>query len=178
MLASKRLHSDNDRFLQLSHGLVLSTSFTTACKDTYLLATCILRVKLVQTIISANMRFSKERKSILQILTGQTTSGMDFESWTKSTRSQIFPLYLLFYLIYIDFQLFFCATKSLDSRKCCYSGDSHCFLFSAKPTMGVYQPTGYNENYMYLNRGMQTLPNGLVSNVKSFDMCFSHRFQI
>ena len=30
--------------------------------------------------------------------------------------------------------------------------------------MGVYQPTGYNENYMYLNIGMQTMPNGLVSN--------------
>ena len=28
--------------------------------------------------------------------------------------------------------------------------------------MGVYQPTGYNENYMYLNMGMQTMPNGLV----------------
>ena len=42
-------------------------------------------------------------------------------------------------------------------------GDSHCFLFSVKPTMGVYQPTGYNENYMYLNMGMQTMPNGLVS---------------
>ena len=42
-------------------------------------------------------------------------------------------------------------------------GDSHCFLFSVKPTMGVYQPTGYNANYMYLNMGMQTMPNGLVS---------------
>lgn len=42
-----------------------------------------------------------------------------------------------------------------------FVGDSHCFLFSIKPTMGVYQPTGYNENYMYLNTGMQTMPNGL-----------------
>ena len=42
-------------------------------------------------------------------------------------------------------------------------GDSSCFLFSLKPTMGVYQPTGYNDNYMYLNMGMQTMPNGLVS---------------
>lgn len=41
-------------------------------------------------------------------------------------------------------------------------GDSQCFLFRLKPNMGVYQPTGYNENYMYLNMGMQTMPNGLV----------------
>ena len=29
--------------------------------------------------------------------------------------------------------------------------------------MAVYQPTEYNGNYMYLNMGMQTMPNGLVS---------------
>ncbi|XP_020610901.1 TLD domain-containing protein 1-like [Orbicella faveolata] len=42
-----------------------------------------------------------------------------------------------------------------------FVGDSYCFLFSVKPNMGVYHPTGYNENFMYLNMGMQTMPNGL-----------------
>jgi len=42
-----------------------------------------------------------------------------------------------------------------------FAGDSYCFLFSIKPNMGVYHPTGYNENFMYLNMGMQTMPNGL-----------------
>lgn len=47
-------------------------------------------------------------------------------------------------------------------------GDSYCFLFSVKPNMGVYHPTGYNENFMYLNMGMQTMPNGLVSSAELF----------
>ena len=49
-------------------------------------------------------------------------------------------------------------------------GDSYCFLFSLKPKMGVYHPTGYNENYMYLNMSMQTMPNGLVRSVKLFKL--------
>lgn len=49
-------------------------------------------------------------------------------------------------------------------------GDSYCFLFSIKPKMGVYHPTGYNENFMYLNMGMQTMPNGLVSSVELFKL--------
>lgn len=28
--------------------------------------------------------------------------------------------------------------------------------------MAIYRPTGYNDHYMYLNQGMQTMPNGLV----------------
>ena len=36
--------------------------------------------------------------------------------------------------------------------------------------MGVYHPTGYNENFMYLNMGMQTMPNGLVSNADFFKL--------
>ncbi|XP_032232835.2 MTOR-associated protein MEAK7 [Nematostella vectensis] len=42
-----------------------------------------------------------------------------------------------------------------------FDGDSHCFLFSLHPSLALYHPTGYNENYMYLNMNMQTLPNGL-----------------
>ena len=42
-------------------------------------------------------------------------------------------------------------------------GDSNCFLFSLSPTMAVYHPTGYNQNFMYLNMSTQTMPNGLVS---------------
>ena len=44
-----------------------------------------------------------------------------------------------------------------------FVGSSNCFLFSIKPFCEVYTATGYNENFMYLNQGVQTLPNGLVS---------------
>ena len=42
-------------------------------------------------------------------------------------------------------------------------GNSDCFLFTLNPLMSIYHPTGINEHYMYLNVGMQTIPNGLVS---------------
>lgn len=42
-----------------------------------------------------------------------------------------------------------------------FIGSANCFLYSLHPTMGVYYPTGYNENYMYLQQNAQTLPNGL-----------------
>lgn len=29
--------------------------------------------------------------------------------------------------------------------------------------MGVYSPTGYNDNYMYMQQSAQTMPNGIVS---------------
>lgn len=41
-------------------------------------------------------------------------------------------------------------------------GDSRCFLFSINPYMRVFTCTGYNNHYMYLNQGQQTMPNGLV----------------
>ncbi|XP_004645066.1 TLD domain-containing protein 1 [Octodon degus] len=42
-----------------------------------------------------------------------------------------------------------------------FQGDNKCFLFSITPSMAVYMPTGYNDHYMYLNHGQQTIPNGL-----------------
>lgn len=45
---------------------------------------------------------------------------------------------------------------------CSLSGDDRCFLFSVSPRMAVYTCTGYNDHYMYLNQGQQTIPNGLV----------------
>lgn len=42
-----------------------------------------------------------------------------------------------------------------------FQGDNKCFLFSIAPSMAVYTPTGYNDHYMYLNHGQQTIPNGL-----------------
>ncbi|XP_013843932.1 TLD domain-containing protein 1 isoform X3 [Sus scrofa] len=42
-----------------------------------------------------------------------------------------------------------------------FQGDSKCFLFSICPAMAVYTCTGYNDHYMYLNHGQQTIPNGL-----------------
>ncbi|KAJ1084120.1 hypothetical protein NDU88_004273 [Pleurodeles waltl] len=42
-----------------------------------------------------------------------------------------------------------------------FQGDSKCFLFSIVPRMEVYMYSGYNDHYMYLNSGQQTMPNGL-----------------
>ncbi|XP_006762301.1 PREDICTED: TLD domain-containing protein 1 [Myotis davidii] len=42
-----------------------------------------------------------------------------------------------------------------------FQGDNRCFLFSISPSMAVYTSTGYNNHYMYLNHGQQTIPNGL-----------------
>uniref|UniRef100_A0A671KZA4 MTOR-associated protein MEAK7 n=1 Tax=Sinocyclocheilus anshuiensis TaxID=1608454 RepID=A0A671KZA4_9TELE len=42
-----------------------------------------------------------------------------------------------------------------------FQGDSRCFLFSVFPYTRVFTCTGYNNHYMYLNQGQQTLPNGL-----------------
>ncbi|XP_008562469.1 PREDICTED: TLD domain-containing protein 1-like [Galeopterus variegatus] len=42
-----------------------------------------------------------------------------------------------------------------------FQGDDRCFLFSISPSMAVYMHTGYNDHYMYLNHGQQTIPNGL-----------------
>ncbi|XP_050779228.1 MTOR-associated protein MEAK7 isoform X1 [Gopherus flavomarginatus] len=42
-----------------------------------------------------------------------------------------------------------------------FQGDNRCFLFSVSPSLMVYAYTGYNDHYMYLNHGQQTIPNGL-----------------
>ncbi|KAL1785104.1 TLD domain-containing protein 1 [Sigmodon hispidus] len=42
-----------------------------------------------------------------------------------------------------------------------FQGDNRCFLFSITPSMAVYTHTGYNDHFMYLNHGQQTMPNGL-----------------
>ncbi|NXD13847.1 TLDC1 protein, partial [Nothocercus nigrocapillus] len=42
-----------------------------------------------------------------------------------------------------------------------FAGDNKCFLFSIFPSLAVYTCTGYNDHYMYLNHGQQTMPNGL-----------------
>ncbi|XP_030058549.1 MTOR-associated protein MEAK7-like [Microcaecilia unicolor] len=42
-----------------------------------------------------------------------------------------------------------------------FQGDNRCFLFSVFPRLEVYTYTGYNDHYMYLNHGQQTMPNGL-----------------
>jgi hypothetical protein len=40
-----------------------------------------------------------------------------------------------------------------------FFGDSRCFLFTRDP-LRIYTPSGYNQNYQYLNAGAKTLPNG------------------
>ncbi|KAJ8343918.1 hypothetical protein SKAU_G00312470 [Synaphobranchus kaupii] len=52
------------------------------------------------------------------------------------------------------------ASHSWDTKPQ-FQGDSRCFLFSVFPTLQVYTCTGYNQHYMYLNQGQQTMPNGL-----------------
>ncbi|XP_064610458.1 MTOR-associated protein MEAK7-like [Liolophura sinensis] len=42
-----------------------------------------------------------------------------------------------------------------------FVGTASCFLFSLSPQFSVYNGTGYNEHYMYLNHGVKTMPNGL-----------------
>ncbi|XP_051847159.1 MTOR-associated protein MEAK7-like [Antechinus flavipes] len=42
-----------------------------------------------------------------------------------------------------------------------FQGDSKCFLFTVFPNIAVYTQSGYNNHYMYLNYGQQTIPNGL-----------------
>jgi hypothetical protein len=42
-----------------------------------------------------------------------------------------------------------------------FTGSPSCFLYTLYPSVGVYDSTGYNSNYMYLEQNAQTLPNGL-----------------
>ncbi|XP_063169148.1 MTOR-associated protein MEAK7 [Candoia aspera] len=42
-----------------------------------------------------------------------------------------------------------------------FQGNNACFLFSVSPSLAVFTCTGYNNHYMYLNHGQQTMPNGL-----------------
>lgn len=42
-----------------------------------------------------------------------------------------------------------------------FQGDSRCFLFTVSPCLRVYNTTGYNPHFMYLNQNQQTMPNGL-----------------
>ncbi|XP_078400701.1 MTOR-associated protein MEAK7 [Cetorhinus maximus] len=52
------------------------------------------------------------------------------------------------------------ASHTWDARPQ-FQGDSKCFLFTLSPELGIYNCTGYNDHYMYLNHGQQTMPNGL-----------------
>ncbi|XP_074142434.1 MTOR-associated protein MEAK7 isoform X1 [Sminthopsis crassicaudata] len=42
-----------------------------------------------------------------------------------------------------------------------FQGDCRSFLFTIFPNIAVYTYSGYNDHYMYLNFGQQTMPNGL-----------------
>ncbi|XP_077312406.1 MTOR-associated protein MEAK7-like [Lithobates pipiens] len=42
-----------------------------------------------------------------------------------------------------------------------FQGDNKCFLFTIFPKFGIYTSTGRNEQYMYLNDGIQEDPKGL-----------------
>ena len=62
----------------------------------------------------------------------------------------------------------------------CSLGDSDCFLFTLKPSVAIYYPTAINDHYIYLNVGMKTIPNGLVSfdvNVIRVKNLYSDKFK-
>lgn len=42
-----------------------------------------------------------------------------------------------------------------------FYGDPSCFLFSLKPNLNICDASGHNNNYMYMNSGQYTLPNGI-----------------
>ncbi|CAH1394063.1 unnamed protein product [Nezara viridula] len=42
-----------------------------------------------------------------------------------------------------------------------FYGDECSFLFRLRPHMALYSPTGYNQNFQYMNHGATTLPNGM-----------------
>ncbi|PSN35780.1 hypothetical protein C0J52_09488 [Blattella germanica] len=42
-----------------------------------------------------------------------------------------------------------------------FHGDSESFLFRLYPDMQIFETTGYNNHYQYLNQQQQTMPNGL-----------------
>eukprot|EP01137_Pigoraptor_chileana_P020717 Opistho-2@83457 len=52
------------------------------------------------------------------------------------------------------------SSQSLSFRPT-WTGDASSFVFSLTPRLSVFGATGYNKNFVYLNYGMQTLPNGL-----------------
>lgn len=41
-------------------------------------------------------------------------------------------------------------------------GTTENFLFSLAPEMAIYNTTGYNDHYQYINIQQQTFPNGMV----------------
>ncbi|XP_043193320.1 MTOR-associated protein MEAK7-like isoform X1 [Amphibalanus amphitrite] len=42
-----------------------------------------------------------------------------------------------------------------------FYGTAQTFLYALDPKMEIFLPSGFNENYMYLNVNQQTLPNGM-----------------
>lgn len=42
-----------------------------------------------------------------------------------------------------------------------FYGDSSCFLFSLYPNLNLSVGSGHNDNFMYMNNGQYTLPNGI-----------------
>jgi len=53
------------------------------------------------------------------------------------------------------------ASESWRKPQSGWYGSSHCFLFTLHPDFVVYKASGYNDHFMYLNLGMEMLPNGV-----------------
>ena len=59
------------------------------------------------------------------------------------------------------------SIHTIASSECVFihpiTGTEQCFLFTLLPQLSVYYASGLNKNFLYLNYGQETLPNGLVS---------------
>lgn len=43
-----------------------------------------------------------------------------------------------------------------------HTGNNQCFLFEDRQKLHIYNATGYNSNFGYLNSGQVSMPNGIV----------------
>jgi len=60
-----------------------------------------------------------------------------------------------------------------------FYGSVKNFLFSLKPERRIYRPTGYNQNYQYINFGTETLYNGVGQGGQTefFGWCINDDFE-
>ncbi len=66
-----------------------------------------------------------------------------------------------------------------------FYGDHSCFIFSQRPGESVptiYRASGENENFVYMNRGMEQIPNGIAFggqlDSKFFGLCIEDSFDM
>lgn len=53
------------------------------------------------------------------------------------------------------------ASESWKKPNPTWYGSAKCFIFQLAPGLNIYRASGYNDHFMYLNGGVETLPNGV-----------------